>query len=426
MALGLKGSHWDREGGWTEPLEVCSMAGGRDGGRAGREGLVSTCPQCSSWIAESPGAGSGELSGLPGLDTCCVQPPKDLINCPRYYCVYHRVPERLCRERQRAFNAEKPWHPPSSGTAPGQDPQGLTTGQMGEEIGRDCLCSVQLSSKQKLKELDPDPSGAWSPCMCACRSPGHSARRQSLWLLKMLGWHHNNPPKCPHVPRNCLLLPSSQGSRCPKEGNLLCKRFWYLPMNLQVSFHLCLITEAEATYLLPYSAMDSSFPWPSPLRLLEKPLFPVASRSRFTSKQCFRPCCQDPFLSSPAHPWTALLKGGLCWLVCSWLSTLPSPFQNQMEPDRGCSRKSLCRTHRFLHLDRWEQAVGERRKKFSEGKPAGLYTTVVHPMQIHLVLGWVFTPNLSIPVMKNQFPVHKGLAISSPTMKVWEWVMAHE
>lgn len=46
-----------------------------------------------------------------------------------------------------------------------------------------CL-QLLLSNKPKLKEPNPDPSGACSPCMCACRSPGQSARGQSLWLLK--------------------------------------------------------------------------------------------------------------------------------------------------------------------------------------------------------------------------------------------------
>lgn len=43
-----------------------------------------------------------------------------------------------------------------------------------------------LSNKPKLKEQDPDPSGACSPCVCACRSPERSARGQSLGLLKSI------------------------------------------------------------------------------------------------------------------------------------------------------------------------------------------------------------------------------------------------
>lgn len=106
--------------------------------------------------------------------------------------------------------------------------------------------------------------------------------------------------------------------------------------------------------------MGSSFPWSSPLIHLEK-MLPVASLSRFSFKQCFKPYCQDPSLRRPAHPWTALLKGGLCWLVLSSLSTLPLPLLDQTEPDRGCSRQALCRTYRFLQVDKWEQAVEERR-----------------------------------------------------------------
>lgn len=101
----------------------------------------------------------------------------------------------------------------------------------------------------------------------------------------------------------------------PKRESLLCKRFWYLPMALQVCFHICLITEAKATYLLPYSGMDSLFPWTLPLTHLENPL-PVASLSRFSSKQSFKTYCQDPSLCSPSYPWTALLKGGLCSAHC--------------------------------------------------------------------------------------------------------------
>lgn len=102
-------------------------------------------------------------------NTCCVQSPEHLIKSSRLLCLAQGT---WSRERQRSFCAGKPQHLPcthSTGTAPVWDPQGLTTGQMGEKIGRD---------------QDPDPSGACSPCVCACRSPGQSARGQSLWLLK--------------------------------------------------------------------------------------------------------------------------------------------------------------------------------------------------------------------------------------------------
>lgn len=145
----------------------------------------------------------------------------------------------------------------------------------------------------------------------------------------------------------------------PKRESLLCKQFWYLLEALQASFHFYLITEAKATYLLPYSAMGSSFPWSLPFKYLEKLL--LASLSRFNSKQSFKPYCPDPSLCSPSHPWTALLKGGLCWFMFTSLSTLPPLLLDQTEPDRGCSRQPQCSTHRFLQLDRWEQAVGERR-----------------------------------------------------------------
>lgn len=211
----------------------------------------------------------------------------------------------------------------------------------------------------------------------------------------------------------------------PKRESLLCKRFWCLPMALQASFHICLITEAKTTYLLPYSGMGSFFPWTLSLRHLENPL-PVASLSRFSSKQSFKTYCQDPSLCSPAYPWTALLKGGLC---SAHRPPFPSPCwtgknQTGAAPDNPCAGPiGSCNWTGGRKL--WERGGKGLLKENLLGYNPLLFT------QSRYIWSWGLEGGFSPLIYqflwwKNQCPVYKGLAISSPTMRMWECMRIHE
>lgn len=215
-------------------------------------------------------------------------------------------------------------------TAPGQLLCGThRTSQRGRQERRleeaafaQCL-ELLLSNKPKLKEQDPD---LLEPAHLVCvpagvldRVPGD--RACGFWKSSKVGvvsQSHSVMSPCSKEPFT-VCYPARKLD-APKRESLLRKIFWYLPAALQASFHLCLITEAKAIYLLPYSAVASYFSWSSPLRHLEKPLLPVASLGRFSSKQSFKPYC----LMQPNTPLDCFAKGWLV-LACVQLTVHHSP-----------------------------------------------------------------------------------------------------
>lgn len=129
------------------PLEVCSRVGGREGEQEGKPRSPPHLPSAQVGLGETPGAGSGELSGGPGGRAGVPRTPEpphclpDMTWFSTGYLMDAVREGRGTRWKSSALDGPSTLLVP---TAPGQPLCGthsaLQPGRWERSVGRGCLC----------------------------------------------------------------------------------------------------------------------------------------------------------------------------------------------------------------------------------------------------------------------------------------------